>query len=559
MFFAKLKGGKTLLHYRLCRAVLLAFLFFITTSNTNVSAQRNDAYAYQVFETLVRTINRNIPTKPVLIIENSSRLIAETYGNGQVKVGYTLLEKCRSFGADSSAALAHILSHELMHYYNNHFWSDAFGTAYADAEWGKQLAKVGADTITVQLHESQADLYAMYYSFNAGYETYRIAGDVLDSIYKWYRLPEKIDGYPARKERIKMANDAATEIAALLPLFESSNMLLHIANAYAGEEMLSIVKLASLGFGVILDNNIQTKEMLNNAAIARIMESLIYLDNDTLLALQWPFVTESESMLYNMSGTRGGGNDVKSDELIKQLLSESVTLLDNAIQIDKTFYPAYINKCIALLLLKKYGSCSDELDAVAEYLPADKKYLAPEITGLMYLLKGKKELAKDELNLASEQGSKSALANYNAYTDPTQIFSPALIVGIDTANKINGLYIGEYLEQFKTSRQNRIELSLGAGTVFYDTIPEGMVTDVRPVPGSSPFRNVKLVLFRTSDSKTGKNIAIGSSVNQLEKAHGTPYRILNESLQTVYLYPGQNLLVWLQNGTVTKWCYWWAK
>lgn len=551
-------GGKKLLHIRLCRVVLPAVFFILMFSAVRVNAQRNTDYAYEVFETLLRTINRNTPSKPVLIVEYNASLIASTYSDGQIKIGYQLIDHFRSFGADSSAALAHILSHELMHYYNNHLWGNVVGSSYADEQWGLELSKIGADTITIQLHETQADIYAMYYAFSAGYDTYRLAGRVLDSTYNWYHLKEKLSGYPSKTSRKEIAADAAKDIETLIPAFESATLLLQIATMYSGEEMLSILQLASASINAILDKNIQTKEMFNNLAIANIMQALVYLDNDTLLNLQWPLINETESVLYSMSGTRGNsGSD--NTEKAKELLNNALTLLDNAIYLDNTFYPAYVNKCISLLLLKKYGSCADVLDEVETLLPADRKFLYDEISGLSYLLKGKTDLAKEAMNDAEKNGSKTAQLNLKIYTDPSQIISAALIIGSDTSTTIEGEYIGTYMDGHGASRMNRFDLSAGYATIFYDSIPGGMLYDIRPKPGGSPFRYIRIISMIDKQTSTSKGIHTGNTEQELIKAYSQPYAIRYESGTTVYLYPAQNLFIRLKDGKITECYHWWAK
>lgn len=551
-------GGELLLHIRLCRVVLPAVFFLSVFASDRAHAQRNDDYAYEVFETLLRTINRSTPGKPVLVVENNAKLIASTYADGQIKIGYQLIDHCRSFGADSATALAHILSHELMHYYNNHLWGNVVGSSYADEQWGLELSKIGADTVTIQLHETQADIYAMYYAFSAGYATYRIAGRVLDSTYAWYQLKEKLKGYPSKSARKEIAADAAKDIESLIPAFESANLLLQIATMYSGEEMLGILSIATYSLQAILDKNIHTKEMYNNLAIAEILQALAYADNDTLLNLHWPLINETETILYSMGGTRGNtGGD--NSETVKELLNHAVTLLDKAIYADNAFYPAYINKSIALLLLKKLGSCSDVLDEVQSILPDNRKFLYEEISGLGYLLKGKTDLAKEAMQTAEQNGSKTALLNLEIFYNPSLVIAPALIIGTDTSTAIGGEYIGAFMDSHGASRMNRFDLAAGFASIFYDTIPGGILFDIRPKPGVLPFRYIRIISFTDAQSATDKGIRNGSSEQQVIKAYGQPYAIRYNAGELVYCYPANNLLIRLKNGKVTVFYHWWAK
>ena len=85
----------------------------------NISAWSQD-YCRDVFTRLVNSVSNVYSAKPTLTIVPSDYLVAETYSTGEIKVGSRLVDLCRRFGKDSTNAMAHILSHELAHFYQNH-------------------------------------------------------------------------------------------------------------------------------------------------------------------------------------------------------------------------------------------------------------------------------------------------------------------------------------------------------------------------------------------------------------------------------------------------------
>ncbi len=151
-------------------------------------------YCRDVFNRLVNSVSTVYGTRPTLTIVESNTLVAETYNTGEVKVGSTLIELCRRFGKDSTNAIAHVLSHELAHYYQNHAWISNFTSAYANVEWSRKLTESEQQLLPV--YETQADEMGFFYALNAGYQSWKVSGAVLDSIYTWYELPKELPGYP---------------------------------------------------------------------------------------------------------------------------------------------------------------------------------------------------------------------------------------------------------------------------------------------------------------------------------------------------------------------------
>ena len=59
--------------------------------------------------------------------------------NTTINLGEKIYDICASFGADSLNALALVLGHELAHFYKDHEWGLAFGTAHFNSGIGEEI------------------------------------------------------------------------------------------------------------------------------------------------------------------------------------------------------------------------------------------------------------------------------------------------------------------------------------------------------------------------------------------------------------------------------------
>lgn len=544
----------------------LVMLFGMTKP---VFAQQSESYAYaqDVFNKIVRTINLNTHQKPVLEVVPGNTCIAKTSANGTVQVGYGLIEKCRSFGQDSAHAFAHVVSHELVHYYSDQFWSAQYGSAYADAEWGQHIAAAGATNEMSEISETQADVYGMYFAFAAGYRTHLLGDRVLDSIYSWYGLPEIIPGYPSLVERKRIALQSKEQIATLIPVFESANLCLTLAQSMHGQLQAMLAKTAYMEFDDILSRKILTKEIYNNAAIARII-SVMYLQPDSLQYIHYPFMTEAGSILYKADQSRSSAQQLSAEQIAfrEQLIEEAKILLNAAIKTDKQFYPAYLNLAIANFLTGNYGSASDALLSCKKIMGDAHPLIAAvyEMQALnVYAQTGEVNytlftLAKDKGSNTSTyhvalctQKNGSAVNNWTA--QDIQYYA------IDTTEVIDGVSIFKTLDQLTPNRNGRFDLSNEQLILYTDT---GALYHTFYIRANFKPAYQKLRFLQTKSGATGqtsKGLAIGNTSGQLEKIYGKPNQVSYESLAMVYHYPQQNLLVWVRDNRVEKWCYWWLK
>ncbi len=547
-------------------SVLICSIFICVADQTFSQIDPENNYAQDVFDKLVKTINQNSIPKPHMNIEPDPDLVAQTFPNGQINVGVKLIEQCRKFGKDSSNAIAHILSHELTHYYQNHFWAENFGTSYASSNWGKLIGNTAGTLEMMKTYETQADQYGMYYSFSAGYQTLDISEQVLDSVYKWFHLPDQLRGYPSLRERRVIAELSKDKISSLIPAFEAGNLLLSVAQIYSGDEQAALAELSTYFFEDIADRQIKTKELNNNMAIGKTIAALQYYTGDYKL-IKFPFMLESHSMLYDVSGSRAsneatalGYNEAFEEQVISLLGDAELNLLA-AIKMDKTFYPAYINLAIVYVLRQKYGSAQDELKAAMKYMTDNHPQLWAifEMQGIIGHLQFESELSDNLFSAAVAHGSTTA--NYNVVALRNENYAAInemIFFSTDTTEQMNGIEVFDYLNKLSVNKLGRYNLKNESAVLFMDTLPDYIAFNIKPAPDGK-FSKLKFLVIRPgSVAVTSKGLHMGDSIADLEKLYGDQHTTLAEAEQNIFVFQKQNLMVWVKNGVVEKWSYWWV-
>lgn len=245
---------------------------------------------------------------------------------------------CVSLGKDSLNALASLLGHELAHHFENHNWCSNFAFLLDDKQELKQkLSKYGKEE--KMKVEAEADYFGGFYGYIAGYRTLDIAGKMLDKIYSYYKLPEKIPGYPTKEDRKQIASKALKELEQYLSIFD------------AGEIMLCLkeYEISAACFEFIA-GKFPSREIFGNAGLAKVLAAMDFMDEKTL-----PFALplEMDAATRLKSGAVRGSN-MSADEKERQkkiLLADAIKYFDKSINSDPAYVNSYINKGCAYILL----------------------------------------------------------------------------------------------------------------------------------------------------------------------------------------------------------------
>ncbi len=263
------------------------------------------------------------------------------------------IEVCKKFCDDYKDALAAIIGHELVHFYQEkkcrfiHGLDEAYALEY------------------------EADLQGLFNAYLAGYkikgkEAETLHSQLTDSLYQAFDLSEN-SSYPALAERKSMANKTEKTVHKLAELFELAN--------YA---VLSGNFQVAIKINEYLLENLKTKELHNNLAIAYAsLYKQLHGDGFT-----YPFELNTDSRLYNP--IRSEDIEVEEDSIHLKAIEHFCESSDNSDQ-DEIFE-------IALTIIRSdFNKAKARLDAYPKELSPSK------IKALEKILKRKKVEKKANL------------------------------------------------------------------------------------------------------------------------------------------------------------------
>lgn len=321
----------------------LFFTFLIVTFilPNQGKAQYIPEFVNSVYDNLYTVANNSPIGKPKLIYDTKNDKQIVTYRSGrldgttgEIIVGHRFLTLMRTFGKDSSNALAFVLGHEMAHVLlkqTDHI--ESLGSGYADRSLRKSL-KVIKDSLYTNVFERQADEHAAFYAHMAGYNTTEIGSAVLDAIYKEFNLPDNLRGYPVLKERKLIAQAAGNRMKILAKIYDAANL------SIAGGKY----KMAKRLYDIILNEGFESNDIYNNCGVALVMHAI---ESDTTYQKYiLPLFLDTKSILGDIKRQRGFGDDSKD------LLLEARDYFDKA---KNRNYPlASLNLANVSLLLNDY-------------------------------------------------------------------------------------------------------------------------------------------------------------------------------------------------------------
>lgn len=324
------------------KKIRLIFLFALTSYF--LSAQEVPKHLSLLYNKIYTSMSNGSIIKPELRLKDdtnleSSKKEVASYSpvNKTITVGQSFLDLTRKFGADSSNARAHVLSHELAHLFLNHGFASLIGTGFASIEINKELKKAKQD-IADKTDELEADQWAFFYAYTSGFKTNSVAPKLLDSIYKYYNLNDKLlSKYPSLVERKKYAIDASAKMKTMCEAFDFANLaMIH------GDYNMAIDI-----YNAIVQEGFKSREIVSNLGTSYLLKAMELMDStETNFILPLQIDMNTRLLQENVRGI------TNSDE-ITELLIRSVELYKQAITIDPEYGIAYLNLSMAYWLQKE--------------------------------------------------------------------------------------------------------------------------------------------------------------------------------------------------------------
>ncbi len=310
----------------------IAIFLFTLVASVNISQAQTFAdkrkSLQEIFDNVVNAYG-NAKSEPHLELrpKGKQKIIARYITTPQpaIEIDEELVDVCKSFGRDSSNALAIIISHELAHYYNDHTFCSDYAFAIRETQLGQTLKAI--DKTTQVEKETIADGHGLFYSLCAGYQPLSIFDKLLDKIYQHYKLPSAPKGYPSLAERKQSIKFHRNDIEKKYPVFEAGILLLYLNKFDEAEVCFDY-----------LSKFFPSREIYNNWGVAIFLRALSRKPYEPINFI-YPTDIDPLSRIYQ-SGTRGSAND---NTPYVSALKEAKRKFEKANSLDPSYIRTYIN------------------------------------------------------------------------------------------------------------------------------------------------------------------------------------------------------------------------
>jgi predicted Zn-dependent protease len=363
-------------------------LIFCVMSFFMLAQNKDEQQIRQVFNQLV-TAYGNPKSSPELIF--SKMFIPAKYnpvvGKPKIEVDQKLFSICQTYGKDSLNAMAVVLSHELAHYYSDHTFCSDYAYAYLKPENPKASKVVRDSRLNSKIEkETEADYKGFFYAAAAGFQPFGLQNDLIETLYKSYKLTDSQPGYPSKQKRKELALGAEVKAKELYGYFQEGLKSMELKKY---DEAISAFDKAN--------SFIPYRENFNNMGVAKVLKALELktlskIEVDTPKRFQYPLEIDNTSRLKK-AATRTS----KDKSQMENLLADAQKDFENAIRLDPTYVKSHINlACVFDLLGKQLSAIS----IITERLPKEYKETisAKQILAIAYYNADMEKKAEDIWN-----------------------------------------------------------------------------------------------------------------------------------------------------------------
>lgn len=503
--------------------------------------------ASEVYDILVKARGDNRFNPPSFeLVSAGKRGAMIIYPENRILLEENAYDVCTQFGADSINALATLLAHELIHFYEKHGWTSKFSSAFAGLEVGRDLAKVSTGII----NETQADYLGGFLAYSAGYEVFDKGDEFISALYRKYGLDEKTDGYPSLSDRCAMSRSSAKKVADLADVFDAANLM--AITAQSSEEY----QLAQMLYEYILEDY-QSRELYNNLGVMTMYEALTYF-RENEVKYRYPLQLELE-----FKSARGSGiADI--EKLRKELLRKAARYFDYAIGLDADYAPAYLNKACALALLAEEDFTRARFYAQTEALEKagpDNKHMAGSVEVLLGIIadrEGNPAEAEKHFDKAIALGN--SLGDYNKKKLNGEVAGreEAMSFSFDQREEVDGVDLLNFIRPGRQEGTPLPGIEIAPKFKYYRFLLEKAPknSEVMILESTLESSRPKYYLFQATGKafagNTTKGIKTGDGRTRVIAGYGEPELTLLSTKGEIMKY--KNILFFLgPDGKVRKW------
>lgn len=471
--------------------------------------------AQKVFDALLRARGDYQMPRPSLVInKKESRIASFNPDRVQVTLDEKAYDVCATFGGDSLNALAAVLAHEIIHYYEKHDWSRHFAQENGHLETARSIEMLDEG----KTQETEADYIGGFLAFSAGYNTYGIMPKFLKKVYQVYDLSENLPGYPSLSDRLSMVDGAMKSLQELQIVFETAT-LLTILGSYAEAEKYHARILKTY----------QSREIYNNAGVNAALAGLALFDPSEM-PFVLPLELDPNSRLIGLKN-----NDLEKIAQRNTLLRIALEHFERASILDANYPPGYLNKACVHALLGEW----DEADEAIR--KGKKKSPSPQIASDFLVLEGlAAALQKDSTNAvklwaqAEKQGNAWAKVNIATLQNASR-HSPNMVVPAKGVEEIEQYRLSDFLMKPQPERTVQVEGKIYCG--FSQLKQSRLLVHY--------ISKEKYVLVQeTQPNYTGltlRGIGLGAGQSQVLEAYGKAPRTVAILGGLVWVYPETNI------------------
>ena len=428
---------------------------------------------------------------------------------------------CTTLGKDSLNALAAVLGHELIHYYNH-------------SEANKHHDFMG------NYYELEADYAGGFLAYSAGYSTFGLMPKLLDAVYDWYGTGDSMEGYLTKSERKKLAKKAEVYSQQLVQLFQMSNYL----------ALLSKYKEAAYYMTYILQTY-KSRELYNNVGVNLLLE-VMQMVSSVKEPFQYPLILETTTNIVS----RGEPQTTKT---IRPMVNQAIGFLERAITLDPTYASSYLNLGCAYSLKAQYDSAQYYIQEVQKY---DTNHT---LTPAIYLLQGILHAKQERYKIASQFFKKAQAST---------TYEPMATTNFKTLYNIPQPYFPEperpllKLETFYQNDQPIDLLSFIRPNLLTDTFH---LYHKKPPIISRLQTNDRLTIISQNQASKAVNLVVGftqanykaattnglylqDNLEKVQQIYGKPERIHATPQGSYWVYDYYGIIFLIQEGRVWQWC-----
>lgn len=507
-----------------------------------------------VYQDLIESIGNRITAPTLEIIPASEAESQAQYypAYNVIVVSEALLIFARKYEEKEAIVLALILGHELAHHYGKHALRSSFATN-------------SIDTARANL-EAEADYFAIFFAYLAGYPTEVIEADFLKDFYTTFGIEEVANShYPALEKRIHIYQEARQHINQLAKVFQAGNQLLLIDEYTAAAKCFEFIA-----------NQFNSPEVLNNTGVAY-LQAAITLFTEKELPFLLPTELEEGSNLSLRGNLRDG--QLSEEERIQKrnvYLELATANFRDALVLKSDYTTAQINLTNVLLLKKIDSKNSDFIDFQLQQQIDLLTFYAQEKASPIFhakvaLLKGLNHFLSqqtDQMLTAFEEGcqnNKNGLACWNLQKwQNTKDLSTKInkqdgcATGEAIANKVLVLPATRYKLDEAFSTQSPITLNGYTHQLMIYHLAEETYSTWRIEWMDNQLEDPifkKIYFLKTKDAYHKKNcwaIGLGTKSEVIQKKYGQPFQIKNTNQQQYLRYKNGSVLFGIKDNSVTQ-------